>query len=343
LGNPKSQVLVLGAGSSYEVDLPLGTKLKEEIAVALNLRADNHDTHSPSGATVRAAIEQLSGIKSNHSNNSFVKLIDAARQISSALPLAISIDNYIDSQRGNEQVAMCGKLAIAACIFSAEAASRLAANPPNEVAKAVANTWYMEFYQRLTENCVWDDLPARLKQVAVISFNYDRTIEHFLHSALSVHFAKSSEQVASLINENLDIFHPYGTIGKLPWQDSVNGIAFGANPTLENVIQASETLKTFTEGVDPNSPGIGQLRSVIKNANQLVFLGFAYHPLNLKLLMGEPGVMQRQGSILGTSHGISPDDVGIIVGEVQTLGRAIMPNFTCWDLFRQYQRRLSFR
>jgi hypothetical protein len=348
LENQRTLVLVLGAGSSFEVGLPLGSTLKEHIVTALSARIYDPSA-SRSGLLVNDAIRSLSYSNSSSGNqhSELKELTAARRQIADALPLAISIDNYIDSQRGNKRIAICGKLAIAACIFYAEEISKLFTRPDSptfsRVVASIKDTWYMEFYQRLTENCTWADLPARLKQVAIISFNYDRTIEHFLHGALSMYFAKDTEQVAKVLNENLEIFHPYGTIGKLPWQNSENGIAFGASPSEQDVILAATILKTFTEGVDPNSTEIDQLRSVVKNANQLVFLGFAYHRLNLDLLIGGPGAIQREGPILGTAHGISSPDREEIVREVRPLGVASMTDFTCRDLFRQYQRRLSFR
>jgi len=48
-----------------------------------------------------------------------------ARSISVALPLAKSIDNYIDSQWGDEKIAFCRKLGIVKKILEAEKSSFL--------------------------------------------------------------------------------------------------------------------------------------------------------------------------------------------------------------------------
>ena len=113
----KSLVLVVGAGASKEVNLPVGAELKTQIAKVLNIQYEH--------------FKKISG--DDIINDSFRILaadridpyVVAARRVRDAMPQAISIDNFIDSHRTDEKIAKCGKLAIARCILQAESKSLL--------------------------------------------------------------------------------------------------------------------------------------------------------------------------------------------------------------------------
>jgi hypothetical protein len=351
MSNQKSMVLVLGAGASFEVGLPVGSTLKERIVNTLaNLRVDDYQTHSPASKRVRAAMELLSRNSGDLNTQLFSKLFEAAQQIGNALELAISIDNYIHQNRHDEGIAICGKLAIAACILEAEAGSKLRTDGYGKVAdlraSSITCTWYHEFYQRLVEGCSWEDLPERLNQMAIVSFNYDRTVEHYLQAAICILFNKETPAVAALLNEYLTIIHPYGTVGKLPWQDSSQGVAFGSRNGIHDLVRVSTSLRTFTEGIDPESSQINEIRSIVRSAKRLVFLGFSFHPLNLKLLIGDSSLPRRSLPIYGTGKGISLGDLRVLAEELSPLGiledLGYMPTSTCYEFFQSYQRRLSF-
>jgi len=113
------------------------------------------------------------------------------------MPQAISIDNFIDSHRDDERISQCGKLPVARCILEAESQSTLLVDQSNIYNKLdfglVENTWFNAFFQFLTENCQKADIPARLQQISIISFNYDRCIEHYLHVALQNYYGMEAK------------------------------------------------------------------------------------------------------------------------------------------------------
>ena len=77
---------------------------------------------------------------------------------------------------------------------------------------SLERTWLSSFFQVLTEDCRVPDLEHRLASVALVIFNYDRCIEHFLYYALQNYYGIGIDKAASLLN-HLDIYHPYGTVG----------------------------------------------------------------------------------------------------------------------------------
>ena len=268
------------------------------------------------------------------------------------MPQAISIDNFIDSHAGEAMIATCGKLAIAKAILSAEANSSLTVDRRNVYKKLDfeknAKTWFNGFFQLLTENCRVDDLPARLRSIGVITFNYDRCLEHFLFHSLQNYYGIPPEKAAELLT-HLEVHHPYGMVGRLPWMGGQKGVDFAADIHANELVSIAEQLRTFTEGTDPTVSNIEAIRMTVKQARRLVFLGFAFHRLNMELLFeaSETSGERSTKAVFGTALGISPSDCRVITDELSNLtGLDIGPirlrhQLACSGLVQEYWRSLS--
>jgi hypothetical protein len=268
------------------------------------------------------------------------------------MPQAISIDNFIDSHRGSERIALCGKLAIARCILAAEDNSSLQADRSNTYNDmdfgSLGDTWFNAFFQILTENCQRQDLAARFQQVGIISFNYDRCVEHYLHSALQNYYRLMPNEATEALSV-LEIHHPYGTVGVLPWMDITRGIQFGATPHARQLIEVAKQIRTFTEGTDTSTSDISATRASLATAERIAFLGFAFHRLNLELLFPRP---QHKASpslrpIYATAIGISQSDAELIADDLTEMC-SVLPerihvrtDLPCSQLFQEYRRSLS--
>ena len=147
-----------------------------------------------------------------------------------------------------------------------------------------------------------------------------------------------------------DIYHPYGTVGHLPWQQSDGAIAFG-NDELgsHKLVELTAQIKTFTEGVH-TSGDIAKIKQKVQDADLLIFLGFAFHRINLDLLRPEfPGdgpLPARLGtSVFATALGVSDSDCNVIrnaLGRFGIGGGAVaLANMTCSNLFDEYQRTFA--
>jgi hypothetical protein len=112
-------------------------------------------------------------------------------------------------------------------------------------------------------------------------FNYDRCVEHYLEQSLRKHYGVGDSEVYSVL-KILRIIHPYGTIANLPWEDN-QGLPFGFPINRPNLLMMAGQIKTFTERVEDDGALIA-VRNEIAEAEVLVFLGFSYHELNLKIL-----------------------------------------------------------
>jgi len=342
----KNTIYVVGAGASYELDLPVGNKLKDDISRILFMRFE-YGSFKDGNYDLYQAIRHHTG-----NNNDEINLyLKECRHISDNIPLAISIDNFIDSERGNDKLALCGKMAIVDAIISAEKKSKLYFDKHKSRASidfpSLENTWYLPFFRTLTENCRADDLPQRFSTITLVIFNYDRCIEHFLIYALMRYYRLPENEAAEIIR-NLKIIHPYGTVGALPWQDQASSthIDYGGDIQAYQLITYAERIRTFTEGA--HSEQMDQLKSNMANTERLVFLGFAFHRLNMELLMGGKERYENPFTIdcYATAYETSKNDQNSISSSIKHLYKNELSinieNTTCAKLFRDNSRSLGY-
>ncbi len=348
-------VYIIGAGASQEAGLPTGDRLKKTISGMLNICFTRGALITGDPLLTQALQERAREFDRPKAEKVMRSYINAAQQISKGMPLAASIDNYIDAHPGNDEVALCGKLAIVRSILSAEGISRLAVNTsdphPSMAPDSLDETWYVPFFKLLTENCSYGDmLRERLGSIVFIVFNYDRCIEHFMYHALQIYYENeiTGKEAAELV-KNMNIYHPYGSVGSLPWYTDGDSMEFGTEPKIPKLLQLTKKIKTYTEGTDPDSSEISEIRNHIDSAHKLVFLGFAFHELNMQLLKAKetPGSPARQLKYYATTHGFSESDKKAIHIQINRLHAGTfvereMSKHKCAAFFQEFSKSLAF-
>ncbi|HKU18343.1 MAG TPA: hypothetical protein VJP80_03640 [Candidatus Saccharimonadales bacterium] len=347
----RKTVLIIGAGASSECGLPVGAQLKGHIAQLLDIRFE-HGFNQISGDNTICEALRVAVQQQNPSGRDINPCLYACWRIRDAMPQATSIDNFIDVHQGNNRIELCGKLAIVRSILEAEKGSHLYFDPYGERRApqfgSLQSTWFNSFFQLLTENCKSAQLEQRFAGLTLIIFNYDRCVEHFLFYALQNYYGVSSDQSAALLNK-LAVFHPYGSVGPLPWQKRNGAVDFGAEAGPSGVLALAQQIRTFTEGTDPGQSDIEHIRKRFFDSQIVLFLGFAYHRLNLQLLRTEGVVHSNPGQTkyFGTAVDISHSDCVEITQELQELGAVpnnhihVRNDLTCARLFGEYWRSLS--
>jgi hypothetical protein len=338
-------VLVVGAGASCELGLPSGAQLKEDIVFTIQKSHEYALKHRERDDVIADAFRVLSQTEARL-NGHDGPLLNAAQFIKDGLPLAISIDNFLDAHRENDDIAICGKLAIVSCILRAEAGSSIMRS--NDI-PLFQESWLYPFFQILTENCSVNELPGRLRRIGIICFNYDRCIEQYMHYALQAYYSIDRGAAKELL-DSLTIIHPYGSTGKLPWEEGEWKCAFGHEPDTETLLSISGQIKTFTEGTESNNSRISEVRKLLRLARRVVFLGFGFHPLNLELLYSKQAVSFRKDDshVFATTYSMSDSNRRDIAESLSRLtGQGISPetfrsDLKCRFLLEEYRRKLSF-
>jgi hypothetical protein len=233
-------VFIVGAGASCEFDLPSGLQLRDKVAEALDLRFSGADMQIGDGDSTIYKALQREAERNAAPRHNIGDFIAACWQIRDGMQTAQSIDHYIDSHTGNRSIELCGKLAIVRLILDAEQKSSLYLDPDATAGAdkklnfiMLREKWLSSFMHKITEHSTARNLQDRLNSIALVIFNYDRCIEHYLYHALRNHYPSLSlEEIATHL-KRMEIYHPYGSAGPLTWMTR-QGLSLVESPTQAN-------------------------------------------------------------------------------------------------------------
>lgn len=303
----KKTVFIVGAGASKEAGLPTGPELAEKIANFLNYKFDISGLTQGDSDFYYAMRNHFKGRDAidNH--------IAAARQISEAVRLVNSIDNYIDIHRHDPRISILGKAAIAYSILDSENRSILRHDPRSSTRKidlhTFSSTWLLHFGRALTSNVPLEDLDNIFNNIAIICFNYDRCIEHFLTLWLSSVYSINEDRSRQLV-ASLNIIRPYGTIADL------TAVPFGSPSVRQSIFRYSENIRTYTEQ-NQDVAITSAIHSTLSTAETIICLGIAFHPQNMRMLRSNmPWSVER---VLASAIGFSANDAQDIKAELHKL------------------------
>lgn len=250
----KPTVLVLGAGASIPYGYPSGAGLVKDIFT--NITSNNwRETYNRCGLDPK----EMDVLKSEL-----------------YLSQKSSIDAFLEHR---PELMKAGKVAIALSLLSKENPD--AFNDFDVREKGI----YHFLYNSLTTS--WKEFIEN--KLTVVTFNYDRSLEYFLFSALKHSYNKSDSEVAEAIR-SISIIHVHGSLGPLPWQES-GGIDYyplfgrGNDPYEmgKRIKVASENIVIVSEA-QPKSKEFEFANNQIIEAERIYFLGFGYYPANLERL-----------------------------------------------------------
>lgn len=300
-------LFVVGAGASAEFDLPIGSDLAGRIADRLRIHRDS-DAFGRSTHADRNLLLQFQ--RADPENKT--RYVAAFQLISGGVRLTNSIDDFLDIHQKNLYANRVGKAAIVKSILAAERASKLFFSRENiynkmDMGKA-EGTWLIKFVRMLGRSVRLEDIEAIFKNVSFIVFNYDRCIEHFLLNALQQLYSIPEERAAEILS-TLNIIHPYGDVGELATSQNP-GVHFGGNvhdADSENFVDLAKRIRTYTEVKEGEAKE--NVDIAFQDSETWVFLGFAFHEQNLRLLM--PGTGHSSKTIFATALGMSESDLGV--------------------------------
>ncbi len=306
-------VLVVGAGASAEFGLPLGGALLKDIAQRINI-SYQFDRMTRGDHVLAQALRDA--LNAQNDVTSYNEHLHSAWQIVASSQQGLSIDNVLHALE-DEKAALVGKFGIVSCILAAEEASPLSKwvdHFPDKInPSSFSNTWLGQLTKLLTEGRTKSDIESIFDNLSIINFNYDRVIEHYLPFAISNYYGLQPSAIREIMPK-LKILRPYGKAGDLPWENAENLVPFGNFASKYVKIAASQIL-TFTEQVK-DVDLVSNVRTLLENADRVVFLGFGFHRQNLDLLRSHA---QKHVEIHGTSFNISNSDTQMIKQELRSI------------------------
>lgn len=298
--------LILGAGSSVVFGLPLGVELKNQIAESIYLYYDDFGRSLERGSHEIAEAFRLIAQKDDRLRGDTNTLIKAARDIADALPMCGSIDDYIERHSGHHEYELCAKLGIAHCILKSERGSALRADPYKSNSpqlSAFEGCWLSEFLQIVTRRSSAKALKEAFSKITVVNFNYDRCFDQFTYFWLIAVYKLSQQEAADILS-SIEIIHPYGSIGNIPYIDR-SGVIFGDDPSGTELISIAKNIRTYSESAGERDRSTAIAEALTKT-KKIIFLGFAFHEQNMSLLASN--VREAQPSprhIFACTYGLS--------------------------------------
>jgi len=133
----------------------------------------------------------------------------------------------------------------------------------------------------------WEEFKEN--KLTIITFNYDRSLEYFLFSALKHSYNKTDAQVAEMM-QCIPIVHVHGSLGPLPWQESGGIDYYPLFGRKDDGYVIGKRIKVATENIvivseaEPKSKEFALAMRTIKEAERIYFLGFGYYRANLERL-----------------------------------------------------------
>jgi len=136
--------------------------------------------------------------------------------------------------------------------------------------------WYEYLFNKMDTG--WDKFGEN--KLSIVTFNYDRSLEHFLFKALRHSYGKGEEDTATILR-NIPIIHVYGQLGQLPYLAGT-GRPYSQDVSPEVVAQCVSEIRIVHESADDAT--FSAAHGLLTSAQKICFLGFGYHFDNLQRL-----------------------------------------------------------
>ena len=192
-----------------------------------------------------------------------------------------SIDQFLESRPEYREL---GKRLIAHHLIPGETMPAVFGPPEG----SSDERWYTYLFDRMCQFTAADGRTRtptlnefRRNELSVITFNYDRSLEFFLHSALTSRYSSASPEDIKAAVESIPIQHIHGQLGFLPWQEPANNREYERHPDTRATRIAASGIRIIYED---KGESLSAAVDLLVAAKQVHFLGFGYHPENMRRL-----------------------------------------------------------
>lgn len=243
--------LVLGAGASVDYGFPTGRKLVIEVCEKLKQRNDDFTEK----------MERIAGFD-----------YKALSEFGSALDMSMlpSVDAFVERR---PEFLNVGKAAIACSLMPKE-------NPDNLRQRREDVHFYEYLFGIINSENVLEN-----GNLSIVTFNYDRSLEAFLFSAILNAYGTDEQKTLELL-DSIPVVHVYGSLGKFVRAETdaePEGRNYDPTVDVKPLQIATKGIKILSEAED-TSPELERAKELLRQANTICFLGFGYHPRNIERL-----------------------------------------------------------
>jgi hypothetical protein len=203
-----------------------------------------------------------------------------------------SIDQFLERRQDMAEV---GRLVISILLLTAERESE-----GHLWSDAAGTHWYSFLKTQLVNP------PKELgqDQLRIISFNYDRSLEHYLFRSLKpLYVGTLTDEAHANAMKQFQFLHIYGSLGPLPWQSATGTVPYGSQGYGE-ILTAAKNVKVLHQGTDDAvQQNFKTAQEWLKWADKILFLGFGFHEDNVERLALREIIPSKKG-VLATCLGL---------------------------------------
>ena len=187
--------------------------------------------------------------------------------------------------------------------------------------------WMQYLYSRMTTDTLEE---FAQNAVSFITYNYDRTLEHFLHTSLMNTYGEDGESCAEVLSK-ITIKHLHGRLGYLPWQFDKDVVPFALNPIEARFMDVCQReIRIAPEDIKDRDVDFNVARRMLYEAKLIYFMGFGYGAKNVQRLMFEQVTPENAQ---GTARGLTPKERDAIVAGFQN--KVHLHDVDCLDFLRE--------
>lgn len=291
--------LVVGAGAGCELEMPDGKDMLNKIAQGFDFSRLGSDLQTRDMLTLAKHYEALG----QRAGTSGAKLQEGAGRIRTSVRVGTSIDAILEQHSQDPLVIAAGKMAIAYYTLQSEAGSPMGVEPRDagDLPLRGAESWLFQLGRIIVGGIPRHKAEHCFDNLNIICFNYDRSLQHYLPFVLQMAFGMSLDEARQLVGAKLNITHPYGRAGRLPWEPGESPAVEWGDEETQNLANLIAEIKVRSERMaDPDF--VARLHRQVADAKKLVFLGFGFDPQNMDFLLDSP--LNQETDILAAITGI---------------------------------------
>ncbi len=187
--------------------------------------------------------------------------------------------------------------------------------------------WLRYVYGNL--NAKFDEFEQN--QLSFITYNYDRSVEHFLFTAFQQGY-KAAERECEELAKKIPVIHLHGSLGNLSWQKGKTPRLYVAPTDGVEVRAAAREIKIIHEDItDGRDADFDYAKRLLKAAERIVIMGFGYDKTNMERLGMNASI---NCDMIGSCVGMSNREKEVADARSQT--RLALVEGDCFDIVREH-------
>lgn len=273
--------LIVGAGAGMEVELPDRRETLNKIAQGFDFARLGTELQTRDMQQLAVHLEKFS----RRVGATPEKLMEAGNAIRVAARVGNSIDAILEQVSNDPLATATGKLAIIYYTLQAESRAPLTLEPrvEGDLPLRGSENWLFHLGKLITSGVPRAQAEKCFDNLAIISFNYDRSVQHYLPFVVAMAFNMTLHEARQLVGAKLNITHPFGNAGRLPWEPGeAPDVDWGVEDPW-NLANLIKEIQTASERLR-NRQYVTGLHSALAGSKKIVFLGFDFDPQTIDFL-----------------------------------------------------------